>query len=124
MPRENFSLPCLHTSVCLSHIRVSAEYCARGSVYDVLRSAAQQPELAAALTWRLRLRMAAEAATGILYLHSHSPPIVHRDIKGPNLVRRGRGSREGPGSSHGREEFGCCCLGQHGLDGTLFVPKP
>ncbi|KAL4448445.1 hypothetical protein ABPG75_005664 [Micractinium tetrahymenae] len=65
---------------------IVTELCARGSLCDVLRTASQQPTLAAALTWRLRLRMALEEARGILYLHSHSPPIVHRDIKSPNLL--------------------------------------
>ena len=34
-----------------------AEYCSRGSLYDVLQAASRQPEAAAALTWRLRLQM-------------------------------------------------------------------
>lgn len=43
-----------------------AEYCSRGSLYDVLRAAAQQPDKAAELTWQRRLgmvRLAAAAAT-------------------------------------------------------------
>jgi serine/threonine protein kinase len=29
---------------------------------------------------------ALDAAEGMLCLHSHSPPILHRDLKGPNLL--------------------------------------
>jgi len=39
------------------------------------------------LTWRRRLNMALDAAKGMLYLHSRKPPIIHRDLKSPNLVR-------------------------------------
>ena len=34
-----------------------AEFCARGSLYDVLRRARQDPKRAAELTWQLRLSM-------------------------------------------------------------------
>lgn len=30
---------------------------------------------------------ALDAAKGMLALHAHTPPIIHRDLKGPNLVR-------------------------------------
>lgn len=30
---------------------------------------------------------ALDASKGMLYLHQHSPPIIHRDLKSPNLVR-------------------------------------
>ncbi len=29
---------------------------------------------------------ALDAAKGMLYLHSRSPPILHRDLKSPNLL--------------------------------------
>lgn len=56
----------------------AAEYCARGSLFDVLRSAALNEAAAASLTWPRRLRMALDAAKGMLALHSHEPPIIHR----------------------------------------------
>lgn len=59
------------------------EYCARGSLCDVLRQARQEPgsPLAASLTLARRLAMALDAARGVQYLHSHTPPILHRDLK-------------------------------------------
>ncbi|KAL4422525.1 hypothetical protein ABPG75_008722 [Micractinium tetrahymenae] len=62
------------------------EHCARGSLFDVLQGAAQDGVKAAELTWPLRLRMALDAARGLLYLHRHSPAIIHRDVKSPNLL--------------------------------------
>lgn len=64
----------------------TAELCSRGSLYDVLRGASRDPAKAAELTWQLRLRMALDAATGLLYLHCRTPQILHRDVKSPNLV--------------------------------------
>jgi hypothetical protein len=29
---------------------------------------------------------ALDAAKGMLYLHAHAPPIIHRDLKSPNLL--------------------------------------
>lgn len=33
-----------------------------------------------------RFFVRAQAARGMLYLHTHSPPVVHRDLKSSNLV--------------------------------------
>ena len=55
----------------------SAEYCSRGSLYDCLTAARKQPAVAAQLTWHRRLAMAADAGTGLCYLHRRG--IIHRD---------------------------------------------
>ncbi|KAI7846300.1 hypothetical protein COHA_000137 [Chlorella ohadii] len=71
---------------CVKPPALVTEYCARGSLTDVLREAACDPEKAARLTWQLRIHMALDAAKGMLALHSHSPVVLHRDLKGPNLL--------------------------------------
>lgn len=83
--------PALLATTCINAARpapatAAAELCSRGSLYDVLRGAARDPAKAAELTWQLRLRMALDAATGLLYLHCRTPQILHRDVKSPNLV--------------------------------------
>ncbi|KDD73320.1 protein tyrosine kinase [Helicosporidium sp. ATCC 50920] len=70
--------------LCTTPPCVASEYCARGSLTDVLRRA--RSGAGGGLDWARRLSMALDAAKGMLYLHSHSPAIVHRDLKSPNLL--------------------------------------
>ncbi|KAL3138899.1 hypothetical protein ABBQ32_005722 [Trebouxia sp. C0010 RCD-2024] len=72
--------------LCLSPICVVTEFCARGSLTDVLRKAASDPVSAQQLDWRKRITMALDAAKGMLQLHSHPDAILHRDLKSPNLL--------------------------------------
>jgi len=72
--------------ICLSPPCMISEYCARGSLTDVLRGGKASPAKAALLDWARRLNMALDAAKGMLYLHAHAPPIIHRDLKSPNLL--------------------------------------
>lgn len=75
----------LFLGVCLQPACVVTEYCPLGSLFDVLGKARQDPSFAERLTWARRLLMALDAAKGMLYLHSHKPTILHRDLKSPNL---------------------------------------
>ena len=56
---------------------VPPEYCSRGSLYDCLAAARDQPAAAAQLAWHRRLSMAVDAAAGLCYLHRRG--IIHRD---------------------------------------------
>lgn len=66
---------------CASFL-LPTEYCSRGSLFELLH----KPDAAPHLSWAVRLSMAMDGARGLLYLHSRSPPIIHRDIKSPNLL--------------------------------------
>ncbi|KAL4444223.1 hypothetical protein ABPG75_011960 [Micractinium tetrahymenae] len=92
----------LEEAVVMSHIRSShcvnflgicmvppcivLEYCAQGSLFGLLHRARHEPDLARQLSWSRRLQMALDAATGMLYLHRRTPPIIHCDLKSPNLL--------------------------------------
>ena len=44
------------------------------------------------LSWWLKVKMLLQCASGMAFLHSCSPPVLHRDLKSPNvLVRDGDG---------------------------------
>ncbi|XVF26480.1 hypothetical protein REPUB_Repub14bG0020000 [Reevesia pubescens] len=59
------------------------EYMGRGSLDDCIFRKGNTP----ALSWQLRFRIAAEVATGLLFLHQTKPePIVHRDLKPGNIL--------------------------------------
>ncbi|XP_031489249.2 proline-rich receptor-like protein kinase PERK9 [Nymphaea colorata] len=58
-----------------------SEYMASGSLSQVLKDRKKE------LTWRKRLQIALDAATGLEYLHTGcSPAIIHRDIKPANIL--------------------------------------
>ncbi|CAM8980803.1 unnamed protein product [Rhodiola kirilowii] len=64
------------------HLSIVTEYLSRGSLFRLLhRQGARE-----ALDERRRLNMAYDVAKGMNYLHKRNPPIIHRDLKSPNLL--------------------------------------
>ncbi|THG10471.1 hypothetical protein TEA_003269 [Camellia sinensis var. sinensis] len=60
------------------------EFITNGTLYDHIHTACQR---ASSITWENRLRIAAETATALSYLHSAaSTPIIHRDVKTANIL--------------------------------------
>ncbi|KAJ7971493.1 CTR1-like protein kinase [Quillaja saponaria] len=64
------------------NLSIVTEYLSRGSLYRLLHV----PGAREMLDERRRLSMAYDVAKGMNYLHRHNPPIVHRDLKSPNLL--------------------------------------
>ncbi|KAK7279008.1 hypothetical protein RJT34_24049 [Clitoria ternatea] len=63
-------------------LSIVTEYLSRGSLYELLHT----PGVGLSLSERRRLSMAYDVASGMNYLHQMRPPIVHRDLKSPNLL--------------------------------------
>eukprot|EP00268_Persea_americana_P025186 TRINITY_DN2453_c0_g2_i4.p1 TRINITY_DN2453_c0_g2~~TRINITY_DN2453_c0_g2_i4.p1 ORF type:complete len:246 (+),score=44.24 TRINITY_DN2453_c0_g2_i4:799-1536(+) len=64
------------------NLSIVTEYLSRGSLYRLLH----RPGAREMLDEKRRLNMAYDVAKGMNYLHRRNPPIVHRDLKSPNLL--------------------------------------
>ncbi|KAL5213895.1 hypothetical protein ABZP36_003047 [Zizania latifolia] len=64
------------------HLSIVTEYLPRGSLFRLINKASAGE----ILDLRRRLRMALDVAKGINYLHCLNPPIVHWDLKTPNML--------------------------------------
>ncbi|PNH09176.1 Serine/threonine-protein kinase CTR1, partial [Tetrabaena socialis] len=60
---------------------IVTEFCARGSLFHILRQGGDRPPDA-----RLQRAVAVAVARGMAYLHSRQPPILHLDLKSPNVL--------------------------------------
>jgi len=57
-----------------------AEFMEHGSIKELLSNTDGK------IDWKLKIRLAVDAARGMQYLHSCNPPIIHRDLKNSNLL--------------------------------------
>lgn len=64
------------------NLSIVTEYLSRGSLYRLLHRHGARENL----DERRCLSMAFDVAKGMNYLHKRNPPIVHRDLKSPNLL--------------------------------------
>ncbi|KAK7275851.1 hypothetical protein RIF29_16977 [Crotalaria pallida] len=64
------------------HLSIVTEYLPRGSLYRLIH----RPASGEVMDARRRLKMILDVAKGINYLHCLKPPIVHWDLKSPNLL--------------------------------------
>jgi tRNA A-37 threonylcarbamoyl transferase component Bud32 len=68
--------------ICKKPLAVVMEYVSGGNLFDFLK---QNPNL----SWSQRLNIALDIARGMDFLHSTSPPIIHRDLKSLNILMEG-----------------------------------
>ncbi|MED6222847.1 hypothetical protein PIB30_068410 [Stylosanthes scabra] len=72
----------LLVGACPEHGILIYEYMANGSLEDCMFQ-----KKGIVLSWKLRFRIAADVATGLLFLHQTKPePLVHRDLKPANIL--------------------------------------
>jgi serine/threonine protein kinase len=62
------------------HMCMILEYCDKGSLFDILHDQSQHIDFSRILTVLM------QACKGMMYLHLHDPPILHRDLKSLNIL--------------------------------------
>ena len=95
--QEAFVMSCLHHpnivklyGISVSPLRMVLELIPCGDLFDLLHPKNPQTKERENISridfaWDLRLRIALDIARGMSYLQSFSPPIVHRDLRSPNI---------------------------------------
>eukprot|EP00002_Diphylleia_rotans_P013188 TRINITY_DN256_c1_g2_i1.p1 TRINITY_DN256_c1_g2~~TRINITY_DN256_c1_g2_i1.p1 ORF type:complete len:2532 (-),score=481.87 TRINITY_DN256_c1_g2_i1:2062-8733(-) len=72
----------LYMAACIEpkNLCIVSELMTRGSLYDILHNDSIE------IDESMRLSFVVDAAKGLQYLHLSTPPILHRDLKSPNLL--------------------------------------
>jgi len=66
---------------CLDPCCIVSEFMDNGNLLHYLQSPQSE-----SLDWPLRLKIAKDVAKGCEFLHGASPPVIHRDLKSPNIM--------------------------------------
>lgn len=93
---------------CVNPFALVMELLPEGNLYKFLAARAQQD-----IGWPLRIKLALDVALGLHYLHSATPPFIHRDIKSPNVLLL---------STNYLSEV-CAKIGDFGLSSRMYVPS-
>ncbi|XP_075069857.1 receptor-interacting serine/threonine-protein kinase 2 isoform X2 [Mixophyes fleayi] len=80
--RFSYILPILGICNEEENLGIVTEYMTSGSLNQLLHEENPLPEI----VWPLRFRILYEIALGVNFLHNMSPPLLHHDLKTPNIL--------------------------------------
>ncbi|XP_077349117.1 receptor-interacting serine/threonine-protein kinase 2 isoform X2 [Lithobates pipiens] len=80
--RFSYILPILGICYEEDNIGIVTEYMPNGSLNQLLHEESPSIEI----VWPLRFRILYEIALGVNFLHNLSPPLLHHDLKTPNIL--------------------------------------
>jgi len=66
--------------LCMNPFCMLLEFCSLGSLYDYLHNK-DKP-----VNWAVILKLAMDMAQGMQFMHNFQPPLIHRDLKSPNVL--------------------------------------
>lgn len=66
--------------VCFRPAALVTEFMHRGSLFDTLHDETLE------LPWTLRVNLCRDVANGMCFLHTATPPVLHRDLKSANVL--------------------------------------
>ena len=69
--------------LCMNPLCIVTEFANNGNLYDFLHSE-NTKELASSMA--LKLKIAYDIANGMKFLHNRTPPVIHADLKSPNIL--------------------------------------
>lgn len=77
----------LFLGICLDlpNLALVTEYMDEGSLWDTLHPD-RQTKSANPIPWDKNLKVLADVARGMAFLHGSTPPIIHRDLKTQNIL--------------------------------------
>lgn len=111
-PRKNSGSESEDSSSLATPVATNASVPANSSNPSDSNASSPQGELPD-IGWPLRLKIALDIALGMNYLHSATPPFIHRDLKSPNILLL---------STDYRAEQ-CAKVGDFGLSSRMYVPS-
>jgi len=62
------------------------EYCANGNLFEAVSCDTWRVDKTGGIPWPLKRRMAHQIASGVHFLHTQEPAILHRDLKSLNIL--------------------------------------
>ena len=71
--------------LCMKPLCIVTDFAPHGNLYDFLHSENEE-EQAQASDWMLKLKIAFDVADGMRFLHNRVPPLIHSDLKSPNIL--------------------------------------